>query len=181
MDAVVRDLGVAAVLDRLSVTPAAGDLPGRVDRRAIGVQPHVDPARCNVVAAPFLGRLDGSACIALAQLAEDVAATMRITPDRSLALCGVSRVDLDVVLAQLSQLGLMIDPREPATLLSACVGSQGCLSAHADTVHQTRRLVAAPVATRTHLSGCAKACGAPAGVRHLVADDSGVFREAVER
>jgi precorrin-3B synthase len=177
MDSVVRELGVPSVAEILGVEPAAVERPARIDRRAAGVHPHPDPDRCNVVAAPFLGRLDAGALTSLACITEQAAAVVRITPDHSLALCGVNRSHLADLLASLADVGLTVDPTEPANFLSACVGSKGCRSAHADTAAEAARLAISSPATRLHLSGCVKQCGLPAGVRHLVADETGVFQD----
>jgi precorrin-3B synthase len=183
MDAVGRDLGPIGVARQLGVgsydeAEPAGPIE-RLDRRTVGVHPHPDPARGNVVATPFLGHLDAVTLVALAALVERVGASARIAPERSLALCGISRWDLDEVLAAMVELGLTMDAAQPAALLSACVGSRGCSSAYADTWREATQRAGVALSTRLHLSGCAKGCGAPMGVRHLIADASGSFSEAV--
>ena len=181
MDAVVRDCGRHAVARRLGLTPVDDAPASRPDRRAVGVHFHPDPDRANVVAAPFLGRLDAERLSALARRIRELDVATRITPDRSIALCGVRRRDVAELMPTLEAMGLLTDSGAGATMLSACVGSSGCRSAHADTVSEAGRLAASSPLGRTHLSGCAKGCGAPAGVRHLIADETGRFREAGSR
>jgi precorrin-3B synthase len=182
----------AARLDQLVVSTSPDDLAAllgvhrraaaAIDRRpptgrVVGLIRHPDPQRCNVVAAPFLGRLDPEGMRALGRSAADHAASVRFTPDHSIALCGLRRGHGEAVVAELRDQGLTVDAADRRSLISACAGSQGCASAHADTwAEAERRAAASDGWGRVHLSGCAKCCGAPAGVVHLVADEAGAFR-----
>jgi precorrin-3B synthase len=141
-----------------------------------GVRDHLQPDRCSVVAAPFLGRLDATTLHAFAALAEQDALVVRLTTAHSVALCGIRRARLAYLQVELEALGLLTTPTDPRALLSACVGSRGCESARADTWAEAERLANAR-SGRVHLSGCEKACGAPRGVTHLVALDGGDFGE----
>jgi precorrin-3B synthase len=160
--------------DPLTDRVGRGSTTARDDRP--GVRDHHEPDRCSLVAAPFLGRLDATTLVALARLAEQDAQAVRLTTARSVALCGLHRDRLDAVRAELMVLGLLTTATDARARLSACVGSRGCEAARADTWAEAERLAGAG-SGRVHLSGCDKACGAPQGVRHLVAVDGGHFVE----
>ncbi|MEX2625867.1 MAG: hypothetical protein WD225_03225, partial [Ilumatobacteraceae bacterium] len=103
---------------------------------------------------------------------------VRLTPDHSIAFCGVGAARTAALLDAIGGLGLMTDVDEPLAAVSACVGSTGCASAHLDTTMAAIELAASsgsPV-ERVHISACEKGCGAPAGVRHLVAGPTGELR-----
>ncbi|MCU1343928.1 MAG: cobalamin, partial [Acidimicrobiia bacterium] len=71
LDEVGRALGATRLATLLGVdADDAGALPQRADRPVVGVHPHLDPARCSVVAAPFLGRVDVTTLTALVPLIE---------------------------------------------------------------------------------------------------------------
>jgi len=147
--------------------------------RTLGLVRHRDEGRRNVVAAPFLGRLDAATLIEMADLAERFRADVRLTPDHSIVFCGVAADDAPGALTALSDLGLVVDPEDGRAMVSACVGSRGCASALADTSAAAHLLAARTPVGRTHLSACTKRCGAPshaAGITHLVADATGEFR-----
>ncbi len=103
---------------------------------------------------------------------------MRLTPDRSIALRAVRRDRSVVVLAALAAVGHVVEPGDRRLLVSACVGSAGCASSFVDTRVSARQLMVTHD-ERIHVSGCPKGCGAPVGVRHLVADRAG-WTSAVE-
>ena len=172
-DRIARELGVhvGPVPRRaVAVRPVGADRP-------LGRRPHRDDRRCNVIAAPFLGRVDAALLGAVAALADRERASVRLTTDHSLAFCGVAAPRAGTLLAELAELGLVVAAGDARSAISACVGTAGCAAAHGDTAAAARALVAAwsPPA-RLHLSGCAKGCGAPAHVHHLVADTTGAFR-----
>ncbi len=168
-------LGLRPVTTRRSRTQGPHRHPGP------GVHPHLAADRCNVVAAPFLGRLDATTLGALATIVEPVGAVVRVTTQRSLALCGVPRAQAPTLLDHLRDLGMVVAADDPRGLLSACVGSRGCRSAYADTVAVAERLAAGGITEPLHLSGCAKCCGAPTGPGSLVADERGAFAPREER
>ncbi len=148
----------------------------------MGRHPDVASDRCNVVAAPFLGRLDATTLESVASLAARYARRSGLTPERSLAFCGVLRCEVEALESALADLALITRAGDPRSLVSACVGSRGCEHGRADTLVAAERLVrAGEVAARLHLSGCEKQCGLPAGIAHLVADPSGRFVTAGER
>ena len=178
MDGVLDGRGLPSVLGELGVTPSVSrpPRPSTVRDDRPGVRDHLQPDRCSLVAAPFLGRLDATTVKALAALAEQDALVLRLTTARSVALCGIRRARLGHVKGELEGLGLLTTPTDPRALLSACVGSRGCESARADTWAEAERL-AGVGSGRVHLSGCEKVCGAPQGVTHLVAVGGGHFEE----
>jgi precorrin-3B synthase len=182
MDRVVAATGLRDLTRMLDVTPWRAGQSSTMARpsplvRMIGVLPHLEEERSNIVAAPFLGRLDSSTLIAIGDLAGLHGESVRLTSDHSLAFCGVPAATAASLLARLRDLDLVVDHDDPRAALSACVGSSGCAWAHADTAVAARRLAETEGALdRVHLSACAKGCGAPARVRHLVADETGAFR-----
>jgi precorrin-3B synthase len=174
IDKVVEERALPSVLAALGVMPSVLLPPATPSDDRPGVRDHREPDRCSLVAAPFLGRLDARTLHALAAVAERDARAVRLTSARSVALCGVRRVRLPAVRAELGALGLLTTPTDPRARLSACVGSRGCEAAQADTWAEAVRLANAG-SGRVHLSGCDKACGAPRGVTHLVAGEGGLF------
>lgn len=82
-----------------------------------------------------------------------------VTPWRGLVLPGAAAArDL------LRTAGLVTEPGSAWSLVGACVGAPWCASGRADTRALAARLVSAGgPPTRTHLSGCERRCGAPAG------------------
>ncbi len=80
-----------------------------------------------------------------------------VTPWRSLVLpeCATERGPLESV-------GLVAEPDDAWSLVSACVGAPWCASGRSDTQTLAAQLVAAGgPGERTHLSGCERRCGAP--------------------
>jgi precorrin-3B synthase len=204
MDEVVRARGprhVAAALGAVDALPgeggpeetsrggggpdhggSVGPCPPRGDWRHVGRHPDIAGDRCNVVAAPFLGRVDATTLASVAALAARYARRTGVTPERSLAFCGVQRAEADALESALADLALITRPGDRRSLVSACVGSRGCEHGRADTLAAAERLVHADeVPAPVHLSGCEKHCGLPAGVAHLVADPSGRFVAAGAR
>jgi len=60
--------------------------------------------------------------------------------------------------------GMMTDPRQPGTGVSACIGRPGCAKSRADVRGEARQLLATfPAGTRVHFSGCERRCGRPRG------------------
>ena len=178
MNAIVAEMGSEAVLAQLGVEPRPAAAPMRTTgHRLLGIIDHPDANRRNVLAGPFLGRIDAATISQLANLADERRAAIRFTPDHSVALCGVSAANAGDLVEQLSELTFAISSTDPRADLSACVGSRGCASAFADTWLAAEQMArAVPSVGRVHLSACAKACGSPAGVHHLVATTNGSFR-----
>jgi precorrin-3B synthase len=92
-----------------------------------------------------------------------------ITPSRGLVLSEAARQ-----LPSLAAAGLIDDPTSPWSAISACVGSPSCQNALINTRRYATALAQSgrPV-QRTHISGCERRCGAPAGDHiDLVVPDS---------
>jgi precorrin-3B synthase len=82
-----------------------------------------------------------------------------VTPWRSLVLPYAAPVR-----STMEAVGLVTEPDHAWNLVSACVGAPWCSSGRADTRTLASQLVAAGgPGGRTHLSGCERRCGAPAG------------------
>ena len=183
MDGVIGAIGRDALPALLGVQPVSGRLSTSRPRphpsvaRMLGLFEHTDLERCNVIAAPFLGRVTADELTEISRLAARRGADLRLSTDHSFAFCGVAKADAPELVDSLRALGLAVQPGDGSASVSACVGSRGCASASADTWLAASRIAAAePAPGRIHLSACAKSCGAPTGIQHLVADDTGVFR-----
>lgn len=196
LDVVVDQLGLAAVVETLDIPQRfrVGDGGGAEtdlqlsdrpspDPPLLGVVEHPDPARVNVIAAPFLGRLDAVTLRSVADLVERHAApssnrsAVRLTTAHSIAVVGVPADGAAALLEAFGHLGFVVDATDRRAAVSACVGTAGCASAHLDTTTAALEVIGrADRLDRVHLSACSKGCGAPAGVRHLVADEDGVLR-----
>jgi precorrin-3B synthase len=82
-----------------------------------------------------------------------------ITPSRGLVLPGAARH-----LAALVGAGLIDDPTSPWSAVSACVGAPSCQKSLINTRACATALVnSGSLQRRTHVSGCERCCGAPAG------------------
>jgi precorrin-3B synthase len=142
--------------------------PPEPDRSAwVGVRP-VGSTEV-LVAAPFLGTCTADDLHLVADLIEAHHVVARPTTERSVALSGGPAGAAAACRVALRRVGWIVDADDQRASLSACIGQRGCGASLADTEGAARRLVVAGVSERTHLSGCAKACGAPSGARHLVA------------
>ena len=83
-----------------------------------------------------------------------------ITPSRGLVLLRAAHY-----LPELTAAGLIADPASPWSAISACVGAPFCHSALINTrAYATALAHSGPRLPRTHVSGCERRCGAPAGV-----------------
>jgi precorrin-3B synthase len=128
------------------------------------------------VAATPLGTVAGAASVQvpLAMLTPAQASTVEacatasvvITPSRGLVLSGAARR-----LAELAAVGLVDHPASPWSAISACVGAPSCASSLINTrAYATALAHSESPLRRTHISGCERRCGAPAGDhRDLVA------------
>jgi precorrin-3B synthase len=134
-----------------------------------------------------LGRIDDHASIAvpLGLLSPDQVQTvitvngpgpLVITPWRGLVL-----PDAADRLPELVAAGLVTDQASTWSMISACVGAPWCGSSRADTRALAAELAGrSPTLRRTHLSGCERRCGAPAGDHlDLVAPTLGELDEAI--
>jgi precorrin-3B synthase len=176
MRALVREWGheesIALVARRAGITvemvgpeelaPAPGP-----SARPLGIRRARQRGFSMVGAMPVLGRLSADT---LAQVGELAAASghgdLRLTPWRSLLLTRIASGDAEFVLARLGDLGLVVDPADPAAHVVACAGNTGCPAGLTDAQGDGRRLVemlraAGPTdPPAVHISGCAKRCAA---------------------
>lgn len=81
-----------------------------------------------------------------------------ITPWRGLVIPGAAGA-----LPTLARSGLVVDQDSPWSKISACVGAPGCARSMINTREVAYGLAARPVDQPTHVSGCERRCGAPAG------------------
>jgi precorrin-3B synthase len=136
--------------------------------RPIGALLQCRPDYAMVGAMPVLGRLTGQQLGAIASVAEEFcdrgAAEVRLTPWRSVVVPNVSRQRAASALQALEEIGLVVDPTDPALSVVACAGSTGCPLAFTDTQRDARAMVEALRTARparrftVHLSGCSKRC-----------------------
>ncbi len=78
-----------------------------------------------------------------------------VTPWRGLVLAGVAD------LGPLAAAGLAVDADSPWAMITACVGSPGCVNSAGDTRAVARQRAAAGAPHPLHVIGCERACGAP--------------------
>jgi precorrin-3B synthase len=87
------------------------------------------------------------------------AAAVVITPSRGFVLPGAARH-----LPALVTAGLIDDPTSPWSVISACVGAPSCQKSLINTrAYATALAQSGSRQRRTHVSGCERCCGAPAG------------------
>ena len=116
-----------------------------------------------------MGDLDGAAGVAVPlglltprqadAIARVAPGPVVITPWRGIVVPG-GAAGLPVLTAA----GLVADPGSPWSMISACVGAPSCAKAHGSTRTLAVELVERGlIERRTHVSGCERRCGAPAG------------------
>jgi precorrin-3B synthase len=128
-------------------------------------------------ASPPFGVTSPAALRALASAAATPQVSVHPTPQRGVLLVApVGRTtDLARCIDDLDRLGWITCDDDPRRLVSACIGSRGCAASLIDTWRVATDLIeSAGVSARVHVSGCPKRCGAPAGVRELVASTARV-------
>ncbi|WP_189944716.1 cobalamin biosynthesis protein CobG [Streptomyces roseolus] len=106
------------------------------------------------VLAP-LGRLTAARLRALAEGADEV----RLTPWRGAVVVGPSADRLPALAAH----GLVTDPADARTGVTACTGTPGCAKSLADVRADAARAPGGPLPV--HYSGCERRCGHPHGTR----------------
>ncbi|GAB1581873.1 precorrin-3B synthase [Phyllobacterium phragmitis] len=113
-------------------------------------------------AAAPLGRLTPPDIRALADIAAQAnGGQIRLTPWQSVLLPNIPADRACGILDSLNALGLASEPGDPLASMIACSGSNGCVSALADTQADGARLaqlLKSSEATPVHLTGCAKSC-----------------------
>jgi precorrin-3B synthase len=176
MSALVTEFGhdeaIALVARRAGIDLEIAD-PARLgpapvpSARPLGILPARQDGLSMVGAMPALGRLSADTLEQVGELAvASGQGDLRLTPWRSMLLTGVATADAASVLARLEDLGLVVDPADPAAHVVACAGNTGCPAGLTDAQGDGRRLVeilrsagpATPAAV--HISGCAKRCAA---------------------
>ena len=132
------------------------------------VAAHVDGFRTIVPTVP-LGRLTAAQARALATIADDFTAEIRLGAWRGVALVGIARPRVDDAVAALARIGLVLDNDNGFDGLAACAGSTGCASALADVradavAFASRVLAWQPAHPWTmHVAGCEKRCAMRGG------------------
>ncbi|MFB9727067.1 precorrin-3B synthase [Haloechinothrix salitolerans] len=117
--------------------------------------------------ALHVGLRFGTSTAAQARLLADIAGEAIVTPWRSVLLPDLDDEDARTAKRRLDDAGLLVDARNPAASITACIGSQGCAKALADvradatnamselaTVHDEAGVAA-------HFAGCTRRCGRP--------------------
>jgi sulfite reductase (ferredoxin) len=168
----VKDWGVAKFrevleteyLKRPLLDGPAPEVPDRPYDH-VGVHPQRD-GNVYVGAAPIAGRVSGGALVAVAKAAERV----RFTPQQKLVVLDVPPSEVDVLRAELTQLGLHTDPSPWRRGVMACTGIEFCKLAIVETKARAADLVAsleerladitgevtAPISV--HINGCPNSC-----------------------
>lgn len=123
--------------------------------------------------APRFGVATSAAIGVVHRIATTGEVAVHPTPQRGLVLVATpdARRVVERAVDELHGCGWITDAEDPRRLTSACIGSQGCSASMIDTWRFADELGATEP---THVSGCIKRCGAPAGVRELVATDAGI-------
>lgn len=107
---------------------------------------------------------------------------MRVTPWRSVVLPGVPVDQVEAVEAELTRVGLVVDPESGWGGVTACAGQPGCAKALADVRADARRTAVRLVGQGrpVHWSGCDRRCGHPAGeMVDVVADGNGYVVDGI--
>ncbi|NED98609.1 precorrin-3B synthase [Phytoactinopolyspora halotolerans] len=152
----------AAIID--DGAPVERGTPDRARLGAGGATPagvirHDHDRACAVVAGALFGTLNAEQLHVLAGTAP---AGIVITPWRSVVVPSIPPARIDDVTRNLRASGLRLDDADPSTGVTACVGSPGCASSHADVRHDTRAaLPRLPAGVAVHVAGCARRCGQP--------------------
>ena len=170
---------VAVLHDHRVATAARPPIQTRGEQsriRSVGLLPHRRGGRASLGAAPLLGRTTPAALRVVAAIADEHAASVRLTPWRGLIITDLPAAEAPRAQAALTDVGLSSDPSASSHRVSACIGSPGCASSRADTLAAVTALLGAPdpIVRRIHLAGCEKACGAGTSEIH-VADQHGHF------
>jgi precorrin-3B synthase len=159
--------GATRVLDRLDPARQGGVEPERlVVSGPVPVGRHTQPdGRSTLVVTIPLGSLGPEQAAALVEAARAGSGDLRVTPWRSVVVCGLPAEAVEGVLGRLEAAGLAADPRSGWAGVTACTGRPGCGKALADVRGDARRVTPADRAGQrpVHWSGCDRRCGRPAG------------------
>lgn len=120
--------------------------------------------------APY-GRLTATQLSGAAALAASTGTDVRIDHDRGLTLVDLHAGAVDAVLSAAAQLALITRGDDPVLGLTGCAG-RDCTRTEVDVraALTLRASARRPGATREHLVGCGRRCGAPASGRTIVAE-----------
>ena len=168
----VDDLGVDGMRERVeaqlgrrledyTLEPAASR-PGN----HLGIQPQSEPGLCSVGVPIRLGLISGDQMIAIADLAEQVGAAIRIARQQNLILVGVPDAQVERVARELAAIGFPLDANPVWGNAIACTGEPHCNFSVTETKTRLDRLVDGLEARfgndiadlRLHLDGCPHAC-----------------------
>jgi sulfite reductase (ferredoxin) len=171
----VAQLGVAGfreLLEREYLDAPLPDGPGPAP--AVGRADHVGihrqkDGRCYVGVAPTVGRVSGSALLAVADLAEAAGSRrVRLTPHQNLVVLDVDPAAVDDLVAGLDALGLRVNPSPFRRGTIACTGIEYCKLAIVETkgtaaraVDELERRLADVELDRPislHINGCPNSC-----------------------
>ncbi|EXL07998.1 precorrin-3B synthase [Brucella anthropi] len=131
-----------------------------------------------VGAVPLLGRLTSAQLAGLADLSDSGRRGLRLTPWQGVILPYAGETQIGELTEKLRSLDLETTAEAPHARLRACSGSNGCVSALADTQTDGKRLATylAPGKSSVHITGCAKSCAALAPLPHtLLARSTGRY------
>ncbi len=172
----------------LSGRPVAADLvvgaDGRVGQAShnetavpVGALPYQVPNQVRAAGplhmafglAPPFAQLDAAMLHHLADLAARHGTDIRVSPWRALLL---GRVPLGTDIPHQAGPGWITDPADPRLLVTACIGSAGCLRGTVPTRADAARLrPSLPV----HVSGCSKGCAHPGPAALTLVGQDGLY------
>ncbi len=134
--------------------------PSREPVAPLGVSDARDDDRINLVPSIPLGRVSAVQANALARLADEHGADVRLGPWRGVALGDFPRAALEFARETLRAVGLPLDGRDGFAGVVTCAGRGGCDAALADV--RADAATYAAVARRSvnvNFAGCEKRCG----------------------
>jgi sulfite reductase (ferredoxin) len=157
------------------LAPAVEDaMPDDVFRDHVGVRAQKQPGLYSVGATVLNGRMSGEQLLAIATLAERYAgAEVRTTVMQNFVLPNVPRANLEIVLRELSALGLTVEATNFWRGAVACTGTEFCKLAITENKGFARwlveemegRLPGFDQQLQLHVTGCPNSCG-----QHWIAD-----------
>jgi sulfite reductase (ferredoxin) len=157
------------------LAPGVDDaMPDDVFRDHVGVRAQKQPGLYSIGATVINGRMSGDQLLALADLSEKYAGSeVRTTVMQNFVLPSVPQANLDIVLRELSKLGLTVEATNFWRGTVACTGTEFCKLAITETKGFSRWLVEEMEARlpgfdqqlQLHVTGCPNSCG-----QHWIAD-----------
>jgi sulfite reductase beta subunit-like hemoprotein len=164
-DEVERRLG--RTLERFVLTPP-GDLSDHM-----GIHAQAQPGLSYIGVPVHVGLVTGDQMIALADLADDLGGDVRVTRQQNLVVTNVPDARVDETVAQLAEVGFLLDVNRVRASSIACTGEPHCnfsvteTKPRADALvrHLEERFGDAIAGLRLHLDGCPHACA-----QHWVGD-----------